>query len=200
MSRARRSLPPAYFERLYAENPDPWGFAGSDYERAKYEATLAALPRQRYRRALEVGCSIGVLTAALAGRCADLLAVDVAERALAQARTRCRDLPQVRFARSRLPDDASAGGFDLIVLSEVVYYWDARDVGRMGACLKQALLPGGHLLLVHWLGETDYPLSGDDAVQRLLETVAPFTAGLLASRRDLYRLDLLQRLVREPAA
>jgi len=63
------SLPPGYFDALYAASPDPWAFETSAYERAKYAATLDALPARRYRRALEVGCSIGVLTRQLADRC-----------------------------------------------------------------------------------------------------------------------------------
>jgi hypothetical protein len=55
-------LPAAYFDALYARDPDPWRFATSDYERAKYRATLAALPGPLLGAALEVGCSIGVLT------------------------------------------------------------------------------------------------------------------------------------------
>ena len=58
-----------YFEGIYADGPDPWGFETSEYERRKYDLTLAALPRRRYARALEPGCSIGVLTADLARRC-----------------------------------------------------------------------------------------------------------------------------------
>ena len=70
-------MPRAYFERLYQHNPDPWGFATRWYEARKYGLTLAALPRARYRRAFEPGCSIGVLTEMLAGRCDALLAADV---------------------------------------------------------------------------------------------------------------------------
>src|SRR6478609_8966907 len=62
------SLPPDYFERVYREADDPWRFASSPYEAAKYAATLAAVPRARYRNAFEIGCSIGVLTERLAGR------------------------------------------------------------------------------------------------------------------------------------
>lgn len=61
MTRHATSLPPDYFDVRYAADPDPWNFAGSPYERDKYAATLAALPRERYASALEVGCSIGVL-------------------------------------------------------------------------------------------------------------------------------------------
>ena len=60
------SLPQSYFDRIYQQNPDPWNFETSPYEAEKYRRTLAALPRKRYMRALEIGCSIGVLTSQLA--------------------------------------------------------------------------------------------------------------------------------------
>ena len=62
MSRSTQTISPDYFEDLYAADIDPWKFASSGYEREKYAQTLAALPEARYPRALEVGCSIGVLT------------------------------------------------------------------------------------------------------------------------------------------
>src|SRR5215213_358552 len=120
MTRPAGSLPPGYFEAIYARDPDPWRFADSDYERAKYDATLAALARPCYGRALEVGCSIGVLTRDLAPRCAALLAVDAAAAPLEAARARCAGLPQVEFARMLVLRDwpEAAPPFDLILLSE----------------------------------------------------------------------------------
>ena len=56
------SLSAAYFDALYAGKDDPWGFATSPYEQAKYAATLEALATTRFASAFEVGCSIGVLT------------------------------------------------------------------------------------------------------------------------------------------
>ena len=61
----------------------PWGFADRWYEQRKYALTVASLPRPRYRRAFEIGCSVGVLTALLGERCGELLAVDVAAAAVA---------------------------------------------------------------------------------------------------------------------
>ena len=192
--RAETSLPPGYFETLYARDPDPWRFASSDYERAKYAATLAALPRPRYRRALEVGCSIGVLTRQLAARCDALLALDAAEAPLAAARARCAGLPQVAFRRMRVPRDwpEEAGPFDLILLSEVVYYLDAADVVRLARRVGGALAPGGEVLLVHWTGETDYPLSGDDAAERFMAAASGFATVAHQDRAERYRLDLLR--------
>ena len=82
------SLGPEYFEDLYARHADPWGFADRWYEQRKRALLLASLPRPRFARAFEPGCSIGVLTAELAPRCDALLATDVAEGALSAARER----------------------------------------------------------------------------------------------------------------
>ena len=121
---APHSLPPGYFDDVYRANPDPWGFTTSPYESGKYAATLAALPRPRYANAFEAGCSIGVLTARLAPRCNRLLAIDVSEDALAQARARCAAFPHVRLERRLLPGEFpdADGPFDLILVSEVGYY------------------------------------------------------------------------------
>lgn len=191
--RAEGSLPAGYFEALYAREPDPWSFETSAYERGKYDATLAALPRARYGRALEVGCSIGVLTADLAPRCDRLIALDAAEAPLLRARERLAPLPHVAFARARVPAEwpDGAAAFDLILLSEVVYYLDAADVERLAGRVRDALAPGGDVLLVHWTGETDYPLSGDEAVQRFV-AASPGLSPIRAERAERYRLDLLR--------
>lgn len=184
------TLPDTYFDALYARDPDPWHFASSEYERDKYAATLRALPARRFASALEVGCSIGVLTRHLAERCDRLLAVDVAEAALAQARQRCADLPQVEIARRRLPQDWPSQDFDLILLSEVLYYLSPDDIDRMARQARASLQPGGSVLLVHYVLPTDYPCSGDAASERFMDT-----AGLrpvLRQRHPSYRLDLLR--------
>lgn len=197
MTRPDASLPADYFETLYARDPDPWGFASRDYERDKYAATLAALPRPRYAAALEVGCSIGVLTRRLADRCDRLLALDAAEAPLAAARERVADAPWVEVRRARVPEDwpAGEGPFDLILLSEVLYYFDPGDLARVAARVGASLRPGGDAVLVHWLPETDYPLSGDAATALFLEAAAGSLRPLpeRAARTDRYRLDVLRR-------
>ncbi|MCB1884489.1 MAG: methyltransferase domain-containing protein [Geminicoccaceae bacterium] len=192
MTRPPHSLPPAYFESLYDADPDPWRFATSPYEAAKYAATLGALG-PRYDHALEVGCAIGVLTERLAPRCGRLLALDVAEKALAAARARCAALLGVTFRRARFPAEAPPGPFDLILLSEVVYYWSPADIEAAAAAIEAALRPGGDLLLVHWIRETDYPLSGDEATRRLRQALGGAVRAVAEARTDSYRLDLWRR-------
>ena len=188
------SLPQSYFDDLYAHEPDPWGLATRDYERDKYADTVAALDGRRFRRAVEVGCAIGELTARLAPCCDDLLGVDIAEAALVRARARNAGAPQVRFARMSLPAKRPDGRFDLIVLSEVLYYFGRSDLERMADWVGHALEPQGVALLVHWLGETpDYPLTGDEAVEGFLRAAEPILTTDRRWRRESYRLDRLVR-------
>lgn len=189
----RTSLERDYFEGLYAKYADPWGFESSAYERDKYDATLFALPRSRYARGLEVGCSIGVLTERLARRCDWLTAIDIAEQPLEAARCRCAHLPNVSFARASAPADWPEGRFDLILLSEVVYYLSPSDVGRLAARVLESLEDGGDLLLVHWTEPTDYPLSGDEAAELLLQHACPPLRIVRRERRNKFRLDLASR-------
>jgi ubiquinone/menaquinone biosynthesis C-methylase UbiE len=95
--RKSKSLDRDYFDGLYQADDDPWKFASSPYEQAKYEHTVAALGDERAGSALEVGCSIGVLTEKLAARCDRLTATDISQAALDQAKRRCDRLANVDF-------------------------------------------------------------------------------------------------------
>lgn len=188
------SLPASYFDAVYDAREDPWDFETSAYERGKYARTLAALPEPRFGRAFEVGCSIGVLTQALADRCDALLAVDVSEKALAKARVRCARLPQVRFARMAFPAERPPGPFDLILLSEVAYYWSLADLRSALDWCAGALAPGGALVLVHWTHPVhDYPLHGDTVHEEALARTAAKLDRQHAERHADYRLDVLVR-------
>src|ERR1700733_11902990 len=125
--RRTASIPPDYFKDLYEREADPWSFETSAYEQAKYETTLDAIGPDG-GDLLEIGCSIGVLTQRLAARCRRLLAVDVADRALAAAQWRCRGEANIEFQRLDLPTQLPAALFDTVLLSEVGYYWDASDL------------------------------------------------------------------------
>jgi cyclopropane fatty-acyl-phospholipid synthase-like methyltransferase len=194
MSELRPTLKPDHFEALYAADPDPWNFAASPYERAKYALTLNAIPKPRSRSALEVGCSIGVLTRSLASRCDTLIAVDAAQAPLVEARRRCADLPSVSFEQMFVPEQWPDGVFDLILLSEVVYYLNPEDVGRLAARAAHSLPMGGSVILVHWTGSTDYPLSGDEAVALFVQWMGPSFVVERTDRYAEFRLDVLSRV------
>ncbi len=192
MTRPAHTLPADYFDRLYAEHADPWDYETSPYEAAKYAATLAALPHPRYGSALEIGCSIGVLTERLAARCDRLLALDGAADALARARARCRHLGHVRFERRFVPDDFPTGHFDLVVLSEVGYYLPPDDLALLRDRIADGLRQGGHLALVHWLPAVPgCALTGNDVHAAFLRDHR--FRSIADSREEQYRLDVLKR-------
>jgi SAM-dependent methyltransferase len=144
------TTPINYFEDLYAGNPDPWSFETRWYDERKHTLTAAAPTRPRYRSAFEPGCSTGRLTARLAGRCDHLLAVDAVGSAVDTAAARLSALPQVTVRAARLPDDWPDETFDLIVLSELGYYFDDTDLTTLLDRAVASLEPGGDLVAVHW--------------------------------------------------
>ena len=162
------TLDPGYFRDRYASSADPWGLAERWYEARKYALTVALLPRQRYGAAFEPGCSIGVLTTLLAPRCDRLLACDVVPDAVAAARSRAAGLPAVRVEQRLIPGEWPPGSFDLIVWSELLYYFDDADLGQVLGLGLGSLRPGGQILAVHWRHPApDHPRTGDEVHEDL---------------------------------
>ena len=185
--------PAADFEALYAAEEDPWGFASSPYEQAKYAETLAALGERRFRRGLELGCAIGVLTERLAPRCDQLVALDGAPTAVARARERLAGTPHVDVRLGLVPEALPAGPWDLVVASEVLYYLDLPLLEQSVARVVAGLVPGGLLLAAHWTGTAaSHPLHADEVHARLrsVPELEPVHDHLEPAG---YRLDLLRR-------
>ncbi|MEA3217096.1 MAG: hypothetical protein QOJ19_3252 [Acidimicrobiia bacterium] len=161
-------LPGSFFEDLYRRDNDPWNFATDPYEQHRYDVTITQLPRAAYARAFEPACSIGALTERLAARCESLVATDAAPTAVAEARRRCQRFRHVDISCGAVPSVWPAGRFDLIVLSELGYYFTPPALERLRDKVIDSLEPGGDLLAVHWRGtSTDHKLSGDE-VHRIL--------------------------------
>jgi SAM-dependent methyltransferase len=141
---------PTAFEAIF-EQDDPWGFESLWYEARKRDLLMAVLPEARYARALEAGCATGMLTERLAARCDALLAVDFAARAVARTRARLAAHAHVEARLARLPADWPAGSFDLIVLSELGYYFAPQDWRDTVTRAVGALAPRGTIVACHWL-------------------------------------------------
>ncbi|WP_369213402.1 SAM-dependent methyltransferase [Streptomyces flavofungini] len=144
------NTPVGYFTDQYARSADPWQLGERWYDHRKYALTIAALPRARYRRAFEPGCSVGVLTGLLATRCDHLLSTDRIASAVGTTRERTAGLDHVTVARMTVPEEWPDTTFDLIVLSELLYYFDAATRTRLLRLSIDGLGAGGHLLTVHW--------------------------------------------------
>jgi SAM-dependent methyltransferase len=157
------TLPQSYFDDMYHRSADPWGFQDRWYERRKRDITMASLPDQQYNRGFEAGCSIGLVTSGLAGRCNWLLAVDASDAAVRHAARAVDGFPHVLVEQRMLPQQWPVGErFDLVVLSEVGYYFDTSDLAALLDLAVGSLAPAGVLLACHWRHPVaDYPLPGD---------------------------------------
>jgi chemotaxis methyl-accepting protein methylase len=102
--------------------------------------------------------NVYAITAISARSRGSLVAIDPAERALEEARLRCAPHRNIAFATMQTPGEWPAGTFDLIVLSEVLYFFDRPLIRQLAERIEGSLRNPSHVLLVHWLGETDYPL------------------------------------------
>ncbi|MGI4855221.1 MAG: SAM-dependent methyltransferase [Janthinobacterium lividum] len=153
----------AFFEGMFRTSADPWNFAADDYEQARYDVILRALAGRRYRHAFEPGCSVGALTAKLATLCDQVDATDFSPSAAEQARLRCQSLPGVTVRCAAFTSREPVEGFDLVVLSELGYYFSAAQWQDVLQHVVDGMQPGAILLASHWLGKSpDHLLSGDE--------------------------------------
>ena len=173
----------AVFDGVHDGSADPWNYTGSWYERRKRALTLAALPAPSYENGLEVGCSIGTLTAELAARCRSLLAVDASGSALRHAGQLLEGLPGVHLEQRVLPGDWPEGDYDLVVVSEVGYYLAAEELTTLWDRVEASLQPGGTLLLCHWRHPIKgWELDGDTVHALARQRLGWRTAGLYQER------------------
>ncbi|WP_406368497.1 nodulation S family protein [Streptomyces sp. NBC_00647] len=162
------NTPARYFDDQYARAVDPWHLGERWYDRRKYNLTMAALPRPRYLRAFEPGCSVGVLTELLAARCDQLLSTDRIAAAVEATTRRTSALDHVTVRRMTVPEQWPQDSFDLIVLSELLYYFDPRTRTRLLERSAKSLGEGGHLVTVHWNHPVaEHTCTGRDIADRL---------------------------------
>ena len=153
--------PTTYFEDLWTGSSDPWAHAERWYEHRKYDLTAAALPRERYARVLEPACGVGLLTRRLAARAERVEASDRYAESVAATSARCADLDNVTVSE-RDVREPPRGRADLVVLGEVLYYFDEATVRRIAELWRSACDIGGHVVAVHYRPEVaEHVLTGD---------------------------------------
>jgi LmbE family N-acetylglucosaminyl deacetylase len=179
-----------HFDALFSKNDDPWGYQTSDYEADRFARTIAVLGGRRYRAALELGCANGVLTHRLAAYCDNITAVDASATALAIARKRLAHVDDVTLLTGNLPDALPSGSFDLIVLSDFLYYLGFVGCVRLAHSLQSRAAPGCRIVIANYLGQTECALSGDMAAEIMIAHL-PGWAIKHQQRCDRLRIDVL---------
>lgn len=182
----------AFFGARYRSSSDPWRFASSPYELQRYQTTLSVLSRPSYECAFEPGCSVGVLTAALAARCRSVIACDIAQSAVSLARRRCKEFPHVTVVQGNITETLPGRTVDLIVFSELGYYFSVPVLQDVALRMAARLEPGGEFIAVHWLGRSaDHVLHGEQ-VHAALSDCLPFEP-TTRRRYPAFRIDCWRR-------
>ncbi|WP_044530855.1 SAM-dependent methyltransferase [Herbaspirillum sp. B65] len=166
-----------HFDELYAASTDPWDTGTSWYEQRKRAIVQAMLPRQHCGVIFEPGCGSGELTLQLAARCQTLIASDFCEEAVRITRQKTAHLPHVQVRLQVLPEQwpvpaQDVPPFELIVFSELCYYFDAPQMAQMVALAVGGLAPEGHLLACHWKKDFDDRLLATRHLHQLIDAHA----------------------------
>lgn len=146
----------ATFDALYTATPDPWGSASLyyRYQRRKYDQIVALLPSRQFRRALDLGCGLGLLSQRLTARADETLGLDVADAAIELARAHAKGVGRLTFAQADvldLPRELD-GGFDLVVIADTLYYLAPLDdelLKKLACRIASLLVPGGICLIAN---------------------------------------------------
>ena len=181
-----------YFEDLYKKDPDPWRYDTCDYEIAKRADTLSFL-KPHYENACEIGCSVGVLTEDLAPRCGKITGVDISPTAAEIARDRLAGRGNVEIKVLHIPYQDIDDRFDLLVLSEVLYFLGETELVDLAAFARRRVVADGDLLIVTYDGETQTQLTGRAATERFVAAAAAAFDLIEAEQREEYHVRLLRR-------
>ena len=181
-----------YFEALYDGSSDPWDYQSCEYEIAKRADTLSFL-RDHYVNACEVGCSIGILTAELKSRCDHILGIDISPKAIAIAQQALASEPGVEFTVMHLPHEEPDGMFDLLVLSEMLYFLTEDELINLAELASRRILPGGDVLIVTYDGETQTRLNGRQATDIYVRHALRDFDLIAAKQREEYHVRLLRK-------
>lgn len=187
-----------HFDQLYAASDDPWKTRDSWYEQRKRALVEAILPRQQCSAIFEPGCGSGELTLQLAARCQWLMASDFSAEAVRITREKTAHLSHVQVRRQSLPEQWPAAehdmpAVDLIVFSELCYYFDAPNMAEMAAPAAASLSPGGHLLACHWKKDFDDRLLATRPMHQLIDAHARLKRQACYEDEDIL-IDLWRRI------
>lgn len=145
-----------YFDVLYHNNDDPWGYEKRWYEARKRQICLSLLMKEQYQHGLEIGCSNGVFSQQLAERCQRLTCLDANAQAIQLAQKKLGHLTHVDLQQHCIPHQFPEQKYDLIVISEILYYLSEAELRQCMAQVQQALTSDGVVLCCHWR----YPIEG----------------------------------------
>ena len=120
---------------------------------------------------LDIGCGIGRLEVALAGRAAGITGIDLSPAMIAHARKRCRPYPNVTLQLSPGKDlcPFARAAFDTVLMVDTFPYLyragGSEFAGSFMAEIARVLRPGGHAVIFNFSYRGDHALDRRDAAE-----------------------------------
>ena len=146
-----------YFETKFSSG-DPWNYKTSSYESNKYHRQIEISNKyvKDPSNILEIGCAEGVFTEILRKEypSSSITAIDISETAI--ERSRQKKINSANFIRtdvSEFLEDHKNNRFDVVYMSEIIYYLGAtlsvRDLLTLVRKLSLLINKGGILIMAN---------------------------------------------------
>lgn len=149
-----------FFDEIWRDG-DFWQLETSEFECDKYSRQIKLLGDRHYGRVLEIGCGSGYFSRLLTALADKVVALDVSSLAIARARALSTDAERIDFrvVNAMEFDPVGEGPWDLIVMSETIYYlgwlYSFFDVAWLAVKFLRATHVGGRLLMANTCGGTE---------------------------------------------
>ncbi|MFT0545574.1 class I SAM-dependent methyltransferase [Allopusillimonas ginsengisoli] len=182
------------FEAMYQRDDDPWSVRHSWYERRKRAVLMASLPRAHFDKVLELGCGVGETTYCLASIGGHVVAVDASTTAAAICARRVEQAgsENVSVQVLQLPacwPASTDNPFDLIVVSELAYYFSELElVSFMDQCVT-SLAPQGVWVMCHYKPDFHDRIGSTDEIHNSVDKLHGLQK-IISHDDEQFRLDI----------
>lgn len=137
------------FEAKFEADADPWDTWRSRYEAVKRDALSKAIGLRSYARGLELAAGNGSNTPMIAARTRRLLVTDGTRAGAALMQRRFASSPRISVVRHDAGTSLPGHRFELIVISELLYYLGDQAFAVLAGEVGRTLAPGGRLVMLH---------------------------------------------------
>lgn len=137
------------FAAKFAGAADPWGTFTARDEAVKRGAILRALGPGPWGRVLELASGNGSNSAAIAARALRLDATEGTAEGTALTAAAIAGRPRACASVLVLPGRPPRPVYDAVVVAELLYYLNPRDMAAVARDVAAVLRPGGRVVLAH---------------------------------------------------
>ena len=124
-----------FFEEKYRASRDPWNFSSSPYELNRYDEIMRLLGNRTFQSWFRAGMldrrAHRTSGRSMSSICSRWISRQAPSRWRGSAAQR---YPNVTIVEGALPDDLPQDTFDLIVFSEIGYYFERGSWQKFGIC------------------------------------------------------------------